>query len=192
MNQEQQRFFLFLVSELGGENKAKRRFYAENIKDFRKSNGTFEEMLAQADEEGWGDVLREMPVKEFYAMCRGDEQAHPEIITLPKFSGERKRMTKEEKEKLHNDILAYLDGHSWVSAKQIAEHAGVKTRIVGLQLKQLRAEGYVQAEGEKTQMRYALAGELLGSGSGRGNGGGNGVDVAPEQLEIPSETTDSI
>lgn len=138
----------FMLKKIGGPGIVRVEFFKNKISSLASSNVTISEVLKEAETEGWDSWFKSLRFAELSKMLVGSEK-----------DGARsgKRLTNNERDDLHKNILDFLRDNPWSSAKVIAKHVGMPSRNLGLQLKSLREKGQLKAQGEKAQMRYSLS-----------------------------------
>ena len=142
--------FEFMIKKLGGPNAVRVEFFRNKIASLSNSNTTIGEVLKEAQTEGWDSWFTGLRFADLSKMLGGSA-----VDKSAARAG--KRLTNAERDDLHKSILDFLRDNPWSSAKVIAKHVGMPSRNIGLQLKALRENGQLKAQGEKAQMRYSLS-----------------------------------
>jgi DNA-binding transcriptional ArsR family regulator len=149
-SENMQELFDFMVDKLGGENTVKSEFIKTKIASLDASSMKFGDLLVEAKREGWDRWLHDLNLEELVVLLTPKEKK----TKIPVRSG--RRMTAQEKDTFHEQILEFLAENSWSFTSAIAAEMGLPTRMVGLHLKALREQGKVKTQGKKAKMKYAL------------------------------------
>jgi len=145
--------FDFMLRQLGGESAVRGEFLKNKIATLNTSQMTVGELLNEAENDGWNEWLKSLKFSELSRLLTGNEGPTSSVSTPARVG---KRMTADERDKLHQNILDYLRVNPWSLASAIADHVGLPTRTIGLRLKDLREKNLVRTEGEKAKMTYSL------------------------------------
>ncbi len=160
-DKSKQDLFDFMMQQMGGEDRVRATFLEEKIAGLSHSDMTIGQLVQMAQDEGWIDWLRSLRFAQFSQLVAGQSSSAVQGGQAGGFKS-GKRMRGKEKEALHEAILEYLESHPWSYGAQVAQHVGLPSRQVGLQLRALREAGKVQTQGEKAKMRYAVKGPEAG------------------------------
>jgi len=134
----------FLLTQAGGQEAAIKAFAGERFRSMPKRM-TLAEALDAADSEGWGALLRSMTL--------GTLQGN---AAPSKGKARRKRGASEEARKAAMKVLSGSKGKP-MSAREIADAAGLDRRPVARALGDLVSAGTVKRTGSKRDSRYSVA-----------------------------------
>ena len=147
---DNQALFDFMMRELGGEAVVMKRFYGTRIAQMAGEGMRLSDLLEEAEHNGWREQLEGLKMKDLADVILPAEE---------KTQSGSKRLTKEEIEKVRDDVLVFLGDNPWKRKNDIAEAIGFSRKKLGAQLKALKDEGKLKTVGEKAAMKYALASE---------------------------------
>ncbi len=80
------------------------------------------------------------------------------VTKKPKTSVKAAPITKKNKAKLHDEIVAYLSKNSWSSGGAICKKFELNAWTARRHMKQLRKAGKIEVQGEKSKTRYKAKG----------------------------------
>lgn len=159
-NRTQQALVDFMMEKLGGQDSVYKEFYGQRIHELAHMGATLEDLFKEARDGGWHDDLANMRLRALAHTIVGRPSAdRASAAKSSDTSGDAKRLSPEEVNDIHDRILVFLEKNPWAAKPAIAKGVAVPGRKISARLRALRADKRIQAQGEKSSMRYALASE---------------------------------
>lgn len=133
----------FLAKRAGGVNRATTAFIRDTMAALVKSGATFGAILAQAEAEGWAEVLATTPVKS--------------VLATP-VKGKATGASRNGRLKGFRDtIVKALAAGPMTAAELSAEIGEADRKRLSRQLAKLAEAGQVNAEGSRRHRTYSVA-----------------------------------
>ena len=146
----------FAIEQLGGRDEVARRYVQGHLSDDRRHT-QLGLLLDVADDEGWGDALRERTLAELV----GESAARRKKPTAKKTKTKKTKADKPRgkqptamREQVRQAVAHLGEG---ASAAEIAAAAGIAMPQVHWQLKALTRDGELERKGKRGSYTWELA-----------------------------------
>lgn len=143
----------FMMEKLGGEDAVMKQFHADEIRNAVAQGGTIDEIISRLSEPAV-DAFHRMEVSELFGLT-----AKPASSAIKRSAPKRKRATQDELETAREAVSNCLQTEpaKLFKIREIAEKTGLDKRVCQRILRDLRGEGIVRKQGEKSKAVWGVA-----------------------------------